>query len=361
MMMADMGAEVIKVETPQGGDELRNLFKFPGRRADTEDYFGMYNRNKRSLAVDLKSPEGKDILWALVKKSDIFVQNLGPGAVDRLGFDWDSIRAVNEKMVYVNISGFGIGDSRRAYDGVAQAASGMMDMTGQADGPPALCGTAIGDVEAALFSAFAAVGALRMAERTGKGAQIDVAMVDCLLAIQSGVAAEYLAIKQGGSRLGAQSPHRVPHNIYQTSDGSYIFLVSNNEMWPRLCHGLDVSWAADDPRFRTNQDRVVHRAEVNELLGSKIGDLTREEVCGRLEAADVPHSAVQSFAEVIESERAARREMVITIEGELRGGREAIRVMGSPYKMSEAPPLVRLGPPVLGEANSYVIHELLGL
>jgi crotonobetainyl-CoA:carnitine CoA-transferase CaiB-like acyl-CoA transferase len=185
--------------------------------------------------------------------------------------------------------------------------------------------------------------------------------VDCLLAIQSGVAAEYLAIGQGGSRLGAQSPHRVPHNIYQTADGLYVFLVSNNEMWPRLCRSLDLEDAVDDPRFKTNQDRVMHRAEVNELLATKIGALSREEACRRLAAADVPHSAVLSFAEVIESDYAAEHEMVITIDGELRGGREAIRVMGRPYKMSGTSTTVRLGPPVLGEGNSYVVHDLLGL
>jgi CoA:oxalate CoA-transferase len=361
MMLADMGAEVIKVETPDKGDELRSLFAFPGRAPDTQDYFGMYNRNKRSLAIDLKSPEGKEVFRALIRKSDIFVQNLGPGAVDRLGFDWESIKAENPKMVYVCISGFGLGDTRRAYDGVAQAASGMMDMTGQPDGPPALCGTAIGDVEAALFSAFSAVSALRMAERTGQGAQIDVSMVDCLLAIQSGVAAEYLAIGQGGSRLGAQSPHRVPHNIYQTSDGQYVFLVSNNEMWPRMCRSLGLEDAVNDPRFKTNQDRVSHRAEVNEMLATAIGALTREEACERLAAADVPHSPVLSFAEVIESDYAKEREMVLTIDGELRGGRQPIRVMGRPYKMSDSPPTVRLGPPVLGEGNSYVLHDLLDL
>jgi formyl-CoA transferase len=361
MMLGDMGAEVIKVETPTGGDELRTLFRFPGRAADTEDYFGMYNRNKRSLAIDLKSPEGKEIMWALIRKSDVFVQNLGPGAVERLGFGWEAVRAVNERMVFVNISGFGRGDTRRAYDGVAQAASGMMDMTGQPDGPPALCGTAIGDVEAALFSAFATVSALRTAERTGHGTEIDVAMMDCLLAIQSGVAAEYLAIGQGGSRLGAQSPHRVPHNIYQAADGGYVFLVSNNQIWPRMCVGLDLAWAAQDPRFRTNQDRVEHRDEVNELLSKRIAELPRAEVCARLQAADVPHSPVLSFAEVIETDYVARREMVLTIDGELRGDREPIKVMGRPYKMSDGPPTVRLGPPALGEANSYVINDVLGL
>jgi crotonobetainyl-CoA:carnitine CoA-transferase CaiB-like acyl-CoA transferase len=361
MMLGDMGAEVIKVETPNGGDELRTLFQFPGRAADTEDYFGMYNRNKRSLALDLKSDEGKEILWALIRKSDVFVQNLGPGAVERLGFGWEAVRTVNERMVYVNISGFGHGDTRRAYDGVVQAASGMMDMTGQPDGPPALCGTAIGDLEAALFSAFATVSALRTAERTGQGTEIDVAMMDCLLAVQSGVAAEYLAMGQGGSRLGAQSPHRVPHNIYESADGLYVFLVSNNDIWPRMCRGLDLGWAAEDSRFRTNQDRVAHRDEVNALLSQRIGQLPRNEVCKRLEDADVPHSAVMSFAEVIETDYAARREMVVTIDGELRGGRESIKVMGRPYKMSDGPPTVRLGPPALGEANSYVLHDLLGL
>jgi crotonobetainyl-CoA:carnitine CoA-transferase CaiB-like acyl-CoA transferase len=361
MMLGDMGAEVIKVETPNRGDELRTLFQFPGRAANTEDYFGMYNRNKRSLAVDLKSDEGREILWALIRKSDVFVQNLGPGAVDRLGFGWDAVHSANERMVYVNISGYGHGDSRRAYDGVVQAASGMMDMTGQPDGPPALCGTAIGDLEAALFSAFATLSALRRAERTGQGTEVDVAMMDCLLAVQSGVAAEYLAIGQGGSRLGAQSPHRVPHNIYAAADGGYVFLVSNNEIWPRMCRGLDLEWAAEDPRFRTNQDRVAHRKEVNDLLSKRIGELPRDEVCRRLEEADVPHSSVQTFAEAIETDHAVRREMVVTIDGELRGGREPIKVMGRPYKMSDDPPTVRLGPPVLGEANSYVVHDLLGL
>jgi formyl-CoA transferase len=360
MMLGDMGAEVIKIETPGHGDELRTLFRFPGRAADTEDYFGMYNRNKRSLAIDLKSDEGQEIMWALIRESDVFVQNLGPGAVQRLGFSWDAVRGVNERMVYVNISGFGQGDTRRAYDGVVQAASGMMDMTGQPDGPPALCGTAIGDLEAALFSAFATVSALRLAEQTGQGAEIDVAMMDCLLAVQSGVAAEYLAIGKGGSRLGAQSPHRVPHNIYQTRDGLYVFLVSNNDIWPRLCRGLELAGAAEDPRFATNQDRVAHRDEVNELLATRIAELPRHEVCKRLEAADVPHSPVQSFAEVIETDYARDREMVVTIDGEQRDGREPIKVMGRPYKISDGPPTVRLGPPRLGEANAYVIHELLG-
>jgi crotonobetainyl-CoA:carnitine CoA-transferase CaiB-like acyl-CoA transferase len=360
MMLGDMGAEVFKIETPNGGDELRRLFQFPGRAADTEDYFGLYNRNKRSVTLDLKSPRGKEILWALVKKSDVFIQNLAPGATDRLGFGWEPVHALNPRMVYVNISGFGADDPRRAYDGVVQAASGVMDMTGQADGPPAVAGVAIGDLEAALFSAYATVSALMLAARTGRGTKVDVAMMDCLLAVQSGVAAEYLATGSGGSRLGAESPHRVPHNIYRTIEGRYVFLVSNNEIWPRLCEGLDLGSAATDPRFSTNQERVMHRDAANKLLADRIGQLPMAEVVKRLEAADVPHSPVATFPEALNTDYVEKHEMLVTIDGGLRDGREPIRVMGRPYKMSDGPPTVRLGPPRLGEANHYVIHELLG-
>ena len=360
MMLGDMGAEVIKVETVNGGDELRRLFRFPGRGEDTEDYFGLYNRNKRSITLDLKSDRGKEILWRLVGRSDVFIQNLAPGAVDRLGFSWDAVRAANPRMVYVNISGFGKGDSRRAYDGVVQAASGVMDMTGQPDGPPALSGVAIGDLEAALFAAYATVSALMLATRTGEGTEVDVAMMDCLLAVQSGVAAEYLAVGEGGTRLGAESPHRVPHNIYRSADARYVFLVSNNDIWPRLCTGLDLTGAAGDPRFATNQDRVAHRDEVNDLLSRRIGAMSLDEVCKRLSDNGVPHSPVNTFAEVVGTEHVARREMVVSIGEEFRDGREPIRVMGRPYKLSDGPPTVRFGPPRVGEANDYVIHELLG-
>jgi formyl-CoA transferase len=360
MMLGDMGAEVIKVETVGTGDELRKLFRFAGRAADTEDYFGLYNRNKRSLAIDLKSGRGKEILWELIRTSDAFVQNLAPGAVERLGFGWDAVSNVNERMVYVNISGFGLGDPRRAYDGVAQAGSGVMDMTGHPDGPPALSGVAIGDLEAALFSAYATVSALMLASRTGRGAQIDVAMMDCLLAVQSGVAAEYLATGAGGVRLGAESPHRVPHNIYLTADDRWVFLVSNNDIWPRLCAALDLPEAAADPRFVTNQERVANRGVVNKLLADRIRQMTKDDVVARLDAAGIPNSPVNTFREVVESDYAREREMVVTIGEKFRDGREPIRVMGRPYKISDGPPTIRFGPPKLGEANHYVVHELLG-
>lgn len=355
MMLGDMGAEVIKVESP-AGDELRQLYQFPGRAETSEDFFGMFNRNKRSLVLDLKSADGKDVLTALLRKSDIFIQNLAPGAIGRLGFDYDAVHDLNPAIVYVNISGFGSADPRRAYDGVVQAASGVMDQTGYPDGSPALCGVQVGDLSAALFAAFSTVSALFSARATGQGTRIDVPMVDCLLALQSGVAAEYLATGAYRSRLGCQTPHRVPYNIFPTSDDRYVFIVTNNAIWPRFCQALDLGAAIDDPRFATNQRRVANRDLVNEVISARTAQLTLDEVCRRLLAHDVPHSRVATLPEAI-----GEHSSVVEIAGELRGERESIQVMASPYRVNGSRLPVRLGPPALGEANSYVVDELLRL
>jgi crotonobetainyl-CoA:carnitine CoA-transferase CaiB-like acyl-CoA transferase len=360
MMLGDMGAEVIKVESP-AGDELRQLYQFPGRAATSEDFFGMFNRNKRSLVLDLKSAPGKDVLTELLRKSDVFIQNLAPGAVGRLGFCYEAVRDINPAIVYVSISGFGSADPRRAYDGVVQAASGVMDQTGYPDGPPSLCGVQVGDLSAALFAAFSTVGALFAARATGQGTQIEVPMLDCLLALQSGVAAEYLATSTYSSRLGCETPHRVPYNIFPTSDARHIFIVTNNDIWPRFCRALGLDEATDDPRFVTNQLRVVNRELVNQTISARTSELTLDEMCQRLLAHDVPHSRVATLPEAIEDRGTDQHGMVVKIAGELRGDRESIRVMASPFRMEGNRLPVRLGPPALGEANSYVTDDLLGL
>lgn len=359
MMLGDMGAEVIKVEHPAGGDELRGLFRFPGRDPDAEDYFGMWNRNKRSLALDLKTDHGRRVLTDLIAAGDVFIHNLAPGAVERLGFGWERVREINGRAVYVTISGFGPNDPRRAYDTVIQAASGSMDQTGYADGPPVRSALAVGDLMAAFFAAFTTVNALILAQRSGEGTRIDVSMIDCLLALLAGDAAEYLSTGGYSGRLGCETPHRVPHNLYQTADDRYVFLVSNNDIWPRLCHALDLDAYATDPRFVTNQDRVEHRELVNATLGDRIRQLPAAHVTGQLDANQVPNSLVATLAEAIDG-LARERGMVVEIGGDLRDGRQPVKVMGPPYRMSQAQPTVRLGPPRLGEANDYVLHELLG-
>jgi crotonobetainyl-CoA:carnitine CoA-transferase CaiB-like acyl-CoA transferase len=361
MMLGDMGAEVIKIEPPNGGDEMRNLFHFPGRPRDAEDYFGMFNRNKRSMTLDLKSDRGKDIFRRLLAKSEIFVQNLAPGAVDRLGFGWDVVHELNSRMICVNISGFGVGDARRAYDGVVQAASGLMDLTGLSDGPPLQCGLGLADLSTGIFAAFSAVGALRRAEQTGQGVRIDVAMMDALMALHTNPAGSYLASGQYNGRHGNYYPHRVPSEVYETADQRYVLLMSSDSIWPRLCQALDLKEIQDSPKFATNRDRVAHREELNSYIRPRVLALSADQLCGRLLQNDVPHSLVATLPEALESEYAKERAMVITIGEPFRDGRPPIRTMGFPYKMSEGQPRIRFGPPRLGEANDYVTDELLGL
>jgi crotonobetainyl-CoA:carnitine CoA-transferase CaiB-like acyl-CoA transferase len=361
MMLGDMGAEVIKVETPSGGDELRRLYQFPGKRADSEDYFGMFNRNKRSSTLDLKSDEGKSVLRDLLSVSHVFIQNLAPGAVERLGFGWDEVHGINPAMVMVNISGFGPGDTRRAYDGVVQAASGVLDLTGYPDAMPALCGISVADLSSALFAAFATVNALRLADTTGVGRRVDVAMLDSLLALHGGGAVLHLATGDESTRRGCEAPHRAPGNIYPTSEGRYVYLVTNNETWLGLCRAIEFDELVDDPRFVTNQDRVRHREELNRLLAERTATLTTEDLCQRLTQCRVPHSPVATVAEVFDGDDIREREMLIEISGELRGGREPIKVMGRPYRIDGLGPAVRVGPPTLGEANDYVRELIDGL
>jgi crotonobetainyl-CoA:carnitine CoA-transferase CaiB-like acyl-CoA transferase len=203
------------------------------------------------------------------------------------------------------------------------------------------------------------MSALMLAGRTGEGTRIDVAMVDCLLALLAGDAAEYLSTGTYSGRLGCETPHRVPHNVYPTADNRYVFLVSNNEIWPRLCAALDLDEYAEDPRFRTNQDRVAHRDLVNKTIGDRVRLLTAADASDRLTETQVPHSTVATIPEAIDY-LATQRGMVVEIAGAGRDGREPIRVMGPPYRMSQAQPTVRFGPPRLGEANAYVLHDLLG-
>jgi crotonobetainyl-CoA:carnitine CoA-transferase CaiB-like acyl-CoA transferase len=361
MILGDMGAEVIKVESPSGGDELRHLYTFKGRDKETEDYFGMWNRNKRSLALDLKTPFGKRAMTELLKVSDVFVENLAPGAATRLGFGWEEMHALNPRLIYVSISGFGPDDPRRAYDGIVQAASGAMDQTGYPDGPPTYSGIAIGDLCAAFFATVTTLSTLYEVRRSGQGTRIDVAMMDCLIALLAGGAAEFLATGSYWGRLGAQTPHRVPHNIFKTADDRWVFIVSNNDIWPRLCNALDLNEYASDSRFNLNQDRVANRAKVNEILGDRIRQLALGDVCDRLTANQVPNSPVSTVAEVLSSEYVKRHQMVLDVAGELRDGRQPIKVMGTPYRMSRGQPKIRFGPPRLGEANQYVLHDLLGL
>lgn len=359
MMLGDMGAEVIKIEPPKG-DEMRKLFNFEGREPNSEDVFGMFNRNKRSAVVDLKTERGKEILTALIRRSDVFASNSAPGAIDRLGFDYETVREINPRIVYTTLSGFGSGDRRRAMDGVVQAASGIMDLNGREDDAPMPTGLHIGDLSSSLFAAYSTMGALLRAARTGQGGRIDIAMTDSLLALQSGPAAQYFATGKYPRGSVSNSNYRVPSAVFPTKDGKYIFLIGNNEIWPRLCKALSLEEYENHPHYIDNQTRVAHRDEVVATITNRLLQLARDEACRLLDENEVPNSPVLTLGEALDSDYAKRKEMVIELSGEMRGGRQPLKVMGVPYKMSGPQPGVRIGAPRLGQDTHYVVSELLG-
>lgn len=226
MMLGYMGAEVIKVEEPRRGDELRSLFRYPGRGEHDEDYFYAFNRNKKSLAINLKSDEGREVLHKLAKESDVFVENLSPGAVARLGCDYETLKEINPQLIYCSISGYGkpLGEeidprkaaAERAYDLIVEASTGLMYGAGAEDEPPQRAAVPLGDLSASLMSAFSIVSALFSRTQTGKGTYIDISMYDSLLSLQANTAAEIFATGQSPRRWGNQVAHRVPQNIYET-------------------------------------------------------------------------------------------------------------------------------------------------
>jgi CoA:oxalate CoA-transferase len=216
-------------------------------------------------------------------------------------------------------------------------------------------------MSSALFAAFATVNAVMLAMRTGVGSRVDVAMLDCLIALGYAPTAAYLATGAVSSRMGSEASIRVPYNAYETADDRFVFVVANDQIWPRLCRALSLEAMITDPRFDGNQRRVEHRTEVNDALAERIRKLAMSDVTRLLTEYSVPNSPVLTLAEILDSEYVSAHKMVRNIDAPLRGGREPVRVVGMPYKIVPGPDEVRLGPPALGEANAYVMRDILEL
>lgn len=361
MMLGDMGADVIKIESPTGGDELRSLFRYRGRRDVDQDYFYMFNRNKRSLAVDLKTQAGREILHRLVDKSDVLLENLRPGVAERLGFSWPEVSRRNGRMVYAALSGFGKslhrrGRARTAYDGVVQAATGVMALNACADGAPRRVSMPLGDIFSGMYAAYAIACAIARAQRTGLGEYIDIAMFDSLLSVQGPAVIESLLMGTR-PRLGNQVSHRVPQNVYQAADGKFVFLTTNEQSWRLVCEALALEHLAEDPRYATNQARVANRAEVDKCVGERIGSMSAEKAEELLLAKGVPASIVRDIGEAVRGKEAAERDMLMRVQHPDSG---EISLLGFPYKMERHPCEVSRPPPRLGEDSYALLTDLLG-
>ncbi|HLW58480.1 MAG TPA: CaiB/BaiF CoA-transferase family protein [bacterium] len=355
MMLADLGARVIKVETPDAGDDTRGWGPpfYEGESA----YFLSINRNKQSLTLNLKDQRGRDLLLRLLRRADVLVENFRPGTMDRLGMGYAAVHDLVPRLVYCSISGFGQTGpyrERAAYDLIVQGMGGIMGITGEPDGAPMRVGVAVADICAGMFAAYGILAGLRVRERTGAGQWIDAAMLDGQVAWMTYMAANYFATGEDPRRVGSAHLNLVPYQPFPTRDGFVNVAVGSEGLWQRFCDAVELPIAAD-PRFATNADRVRHREELLAVLLPVFARRSTAEWVERLLGGGVPAGPIYRMHEVMEDPQVRHREMVVELPHP-RAGR--IRVNGIPVKLSETPGAVVSPPPQLGEHSEAILREV---
>jgi crotonobetainyl-CoA:carnitine CoA-transferase CaiB-like acyl-CoA transferase len=355
MMLADLGARVVKVETPEGGDDTRGWGPpfYDGESA----YFLSVNRNKESLTLNLKDPRGRDLLLRLLGRADVLVENFRPGAMDRLGLGYAAVHERAPRLIYCSISGFGQTGpyrERAAYDLIVQGMGGIMGITGEPGGAPMRVGVAVADICAGMFAAYGILAALRARDRTGTGQWVDASMLDGQVAWMTYMAANYFATGDDPPRVGSAHVNLAPYQPFRTRDGFVNVAVGSEGLWQKFCQAAGLPIAAD-PRFATNAARVRHRGELLELLAPVMERRTTAEWVDRLLEAGVPAGPIYRMAEVMNDPQVLHRQMVVEVDHP-RAGR--VRVNGVPVKFSDTPGAVTAPPPVLGQHTEAVLREL---
>ena len=356
LMLADMGARVIKVERPGDGDETRAWG--PPFVGGESAYFLGTNRNKESIALDFKRPEGRRVIDRLLDQADIIVENFRPGTLARLGLDYASLKETHPKLIYASISGFGQTGPRRfeaGYDAVVQAEGGLMSITGDPQGPPFRVGVAIADLVAGMLAAHGIVLALYAREKNGCGQQVDIGMLDGVISILSYHASMHLTASIRSSRVGNRHATIAPYETFAAADGEFFLAVGNDDQFRRFCAAAGVASLREDPRFATNPARVVHHAELRQRLSPVLFARPRAHWIEILTEAGVPCGDVRDVPEALADPQILAREMIQSVEHATAG---MLKVVGVPIKLSETPGSVRSAPPILGQHTDAILREL---
>ncbi len=359
MLAADMGARVIKIEHPVRGDDTR-AWGPPFLDGESAYYLNV-NRNKESVAVDFKTAEGRALLHALEARADVLVENFRPGTLDPIGLGYADVAARHPALIYVSISGFGQTGPRRdepGYDAVAQAEGGLMSITGDADGSPVRVGVAIADLAAGMFAFQGMLAALIVRGRTGRGQQVDVSLLDSVIALLTDQAGRHFATGEVPGRTGNRHVTIAPWDTYDAADGVLVLAVGNDPQWQRLCAALPAVELAADRRFDTNAGRVEHYPSLRAALAPIVKRWPLDPLVAMLRAAGVPCGAVRSVAEALADPQIAARKMVETVAHPTIG---ALNVLGLPTKLSDTPGHVGAAPPRLGEHTARVLENDLGM
>ena len=359
MMLADMGARVIKIEQPGRGDDTRGWG--PPFQHGESAYFLSVNRNKESVTVDFKHPDGRRLLELLIERADVLVENFRPGTLDRLSLGYTHLASRFPRLVYCAVSGYGQTGPRRlepGYDAVMQGEGGLMSITGSSDGPPYRLGVAIADIVSGMFAAYGVALGLLSRERTGRGQLVDVGMLDAVAALLTYQAGIYFATGEAPARMGNRHPTIVPYETFEAADGELVIAVGNDALWRRFCDVIGLRDLASDPRFATNRARVVAHAELRPLLAERLRTRPRQAWLDELTRAGIPCGAVRSLDQVLTDPQLIERAMVASLDHPVAG---ALHVLGVPVKLSRSPGLVRTPPPLLGEHTTRVLSQDLGL
>jgi crotonobetainyl-CoA:carnitine CoA-transferase CaiB-like acyl-CoA transferase len=359
MLLADMGARVIKIERPGSGDDTRAWG--PPFIHDESSYFLSINRNKESVALDFKHPEGRALLDRLIARADVLVENFQPGTLDALGLGYAHLTAAHPRLVYCSISGFGATGPRRnrpGYDAIVQAEGGLMSLTGPGDGDPYRLGVAIADIAAGMFAAHGITLALLVRERTGKGQLVDVGMLDSVASLLTYQAGIYFATGRTPTRMGNRHPSIAPYDTVAADDGTLVLAVGNDAQWRTFCGCTGLSPLSDDARFATNAARVQHYDELRPLIARAMRTRSRQEWIDRLVPAGVPCAAVRGLDEVLTDPQLVARDMIETVHHPTAG---PLNVLGVPIKLSDTPGAVVDPPPRLGEDTTAVLDRMLGV
>jgi crotonobetainyl-CoA:carnitine CoA-transferase CaiB-like acyl-CoA transferase len=356
MLLADMGARVIKIEQPGRGDDTRQWG--PPFAEGESAYFLSINRNKESVTLDLKAAEGRAALERLIAKADVVVENFRPGTTAKLALDYPTLARRHTRLVYCSISGFGQTGPRKSepgYDAVMQAEGGLMSITGAADGPPYRLGVAISDIVSGMFAAQGIAMALFAREKTGRGQLVDIGMLDSVAALLSYQAAIYFITGAAPGRMGNRHPTIVPYQTFAAADGEFVLAVGNDEQWRKFCGVAGIEPAE---RFATNRQRVVQHAEIERTIADVLCAHPRQYWIERLTAAGVPCGSVRDLHEVFTDPQLTARDMIAEVEHATIG---ALRLLGVPVKLSDTPGSVRAAPPTLGQHTDAVLCGDLGM
>ncbi|HXG17069.1 MAG TPA: CaiB/BaiF CoA-transferase family protein [Calidithermus sp.] len=355
MLLADLGADVIKVEDPGAGDESRT---WPPHKDGESAAFLVINRNKRGITLDLKQPEGVEVLTRLAQRADVLIENFRTGTMEAFGLGWERLAALNPRLIYCSISAFGRTGPRRdgaGYEALMQAFSGIMSITGEPDGPPVRCGVSFLDLTTGILCAFGIVNALLDRQRTGLGQRVDGSLLETAVGLLNYHAEGYLLTGQVPRALGSSHPSLSPYRTFRCRDGQWVFIAgANDRLWQRLAAALGLGWMATDPRFAVNVERVRHRRELERHLEEAIARYDREPLLKLLEEAGVPATPVNTVDQVMNDPQTAARGMVERVVHPRLG---EIPVIGTPVKFSRLQPGVRAPAPLQGQHTDEVLAE----